>query len=96
MKDCIKTWLPSLWHPVQEITNIFSGCKATTEMRDEIARKLKKSVQSQCNECLKPIATVETKKSYCKPISFNYLKKKPQRRNLQFQKTKVSPLQICY
>ena len=40
MKDCIETWLPSLWHPEQEITNIFSGCKAAIEMRDEIVGNL--------------------------------------------------------
>ena len=34
VKDCIETWLPSLWHPEQEITNIFSGCKATIERRN--------------------------------------------------------------
>ena len=95
MKDCIETWLPSLWHPEQEITNIFSGCKAAIEMRDEIVGNLKKSGKSQCDEFLKGVTTIESEKSYCEPISLNYLKKKPERRDLQFQKMKVSPSQIC-
>ena len=53
VKDCIKIWLPSLWHPEQEITDISSDCKATIKMRYEIVRKLKKSGEAQCDEFLK-------------------------------------------
>ena len=53
MKDCIKAWLPSLWHPEQEITNISSGYKATKEMRNEIVGKLKKSGEVQYDEFFK-------------------------------------------
>ena len=59
VKDCIETWLPSLWHPEQEITSISSGCKATIEMRDEIVGKLKRSGEAERDEFLKRITTAE-------------------------------------
>ena len=74
VKDCIKIWFPSLWHPEQEITNIFSGCKATIEMRDEIDRKLKKSGEAQRNEFLKRITTAGAEKPYYEPIKRNEFK----------------------
>ena len=74
LKDCIKTWLPSLWHPEQEITNISSGYKATKEMRDEIVGKLKKSGEAQYDEFFKWITTAEAEKSYYEPIKRNEFK----------------------
>ena len=74
VKDCIETWLLSLWHPEQEITNISSGCKATIEMRGEIVGKLKKSGEAQRDEFLKQITIAEAKKSYYEPIKQDKLK----------------------
>ena len=70
---CLESWIPQLWNPDTPITNISSGVKATSDMKDDVI-DLKERGETLRDEFIGRFTRSDSKKSYYDEIKRQEMK----------------------